>query len=303
MANDWSVETLDDLRMLVADKLSVKIELLSANEDVDQIAEKYPHVTPYFRRLLHAEFLKGDTEGLLIDNPKPGKGGRDYLVIVDARDQRRSRANFTSWHELAHLLLYPRRQLVLEGFRRSPTPDAKLKDPVESAADQIAGLLAFWEPIFKPALQQAADGDLSLDSIERACAAVAPGASLQSACLAAVRVWDGPVAFLTAATSCKSDGTAPALRVQTIIANDEARAVGCAVRKHMRVPESSALCRAHNTAGPYNQTATENQSAWEVSGHGPLPPLIWRVEALNLGRITYGLLTHMTLVTASAERH
>jgi hypothetical protein len=130
---------------------------------------------------------------------------------------------------------------------------------------------------------------------------VAPGASLQSACLAAVRVWDGPVAFLTARISCKSDGTAPALRVQTIIASDEARAIGCAVRKQMRVPESSALYRAHSATGPYNQTATENQSAWEVFGRGPLPPLVWQVEALKLGPITYGLLTRMTVAAGSAE--
>src|SRR5216684_2985416 len=83
MLKDWHVKTTDDLRLLIADKLSVKIELLHTDEDVDRVAEKYGHVIGYFRRILRAEFLKSDTEGLLIDNPKPGKGGRDYLIIVD----------------------------------------------------------------------------------------------------------------------------------------------------------------------------------------------------------------------------
>jgi hypothetical protein len=134
-----------------------------------KIWPSYERLSP----LLRAEFIKGDTEGLLIDNPKPGKGGRDYLVIVDARGPRKARAYFTAWHELAHLLLYPRKQAVFEGFRRAPTPEAKLKDPVESAVDHIAGLLAFWEPLFKPALLKAASGDLSLGhrtSLHRGCA-------------------------------------------------------------------------------------------------------------------------------------
>jgi hypothetical protein len=99
----------------------------------------------------------------LIDNPKPGKGGRDYLAIIDARGPRKARAYFTAWHELAHLLLYPPRQLVLEGCRRTPTDDAKQKDPVESAVDQIAGLLAFWEPLFMPALL--ANKELTFEAI------------------------------------------------------------------------------------------------------------------------------------------
>jgi hypothetical protein len=273
MLNEWSVETIGELRILVADKLSVKIEFIGEDQDTERLAEKYGQVMGGFRQLLRAEFLKGDTEGLLIDNPKPGKGGRDYLVIVDSRGPRNARAYFTAWHELAHLLLYPRRQAVFEGFRRTPTAEAKLKDPVESAVDHIAGLLAFWEPLFKPALLNAASGSLSLESIERACIEVAPGASLQSACLSAVRIWDEPVAFVTAAVSPKSDGTAPSLRVQNIVANDPARELG------------DIFANRH--------CGIENQADWEVSGHGSLSALGWQVEAVRRGPLVYGLLTNM----------
>jgi hypothetical protein len=295
MLKEWSVETIAELRSLVADKLSVKIELIGEDQDTERLAEKYGQVMSGFRQLLRAEFIKGNTEGLLIDNPKPGKGGRDYLVIVDARGARKTRAYFTAWHELAHLLLYPRRQAVFEGFRRAPTPEAKLKDPVESAVDHIAGLLAFWEPLFKPALLNAASSGLSLEAIERACMDVAPGASLQSACLSAVRIWNEPVAFVTAAISPKSDGTAPSLRVQNIVANDSAREIGCKVRKQMRIPPASALSKAFGDIFATRHCGVENQADWEVSGRGSLTALGWQVEAVRRGPLVYGLLTNMAV--------
>jgi hypothetical protein len=295
MLKDWSVETIAELRSLVADKLSVKIEFIHEDKDSERLAEKYGQVMGGFRQLLRAEFIKGDTEGLLIDNPKPGKGGRDYLVIVDARGPRKIRAYFTAWHELAHLLLYPRRQAVFDGFRRAPSPEAKLKDPVESAVDHIAGLLAFWEPLFKPALLNATSGDLSLEAIELVCAQVAPGASLQSACLAAVRIWEEPVAFVTAAVSRKRDGSSPSLRVQNIVANDKAREIGCEVRRQMRIPPASAISKAFGDILGRRHCGMENQADWEVSGHGSLTTLDWQVEAVRRGPLVYGLLTNMAL--------
>ena len=295
MLTEWSVETIGDLRSLVADKLSVKIESIGEDQDTERLAEKYGQVMSGFRHLLRAEFIKGDTEGLLIDNPKPGKGGRDYLVIVDARGPRKTRAYFTAWHELAHLLLYPRKQAVFEGFRRTPTPEAKLKDPVESAVDHIAGLLAFWEPLFRPALLDAASGDLSLLAIERACIEVAPGASLQSACLAAVRIWKEPAAFVTAAVSAKSDGTSPSLRVQSIVANDAARKIGCKVRRQMRIPPASAISKAFGDVFARRYCGMEDQADWEVSGQGSLTALDWQVEAVRRGPLVYSLLKNMAV--------
>jgi len=294
MLKDWPVETLDDLRRLVADKLSVKIELLFADADVERLAEKYGHVVGHFRRILRAEFLKSDTEGLLIDNPRPGKGGRDYLVIVDARGPRKVRAYFTVWHELAHLLLYPPKQLVLEGFRRTPTADVKLKDPVESVVDNIAGLLAFWEPLFKPALLEAAGSSLSFEAVERVSSSVAPDASLYSACVAAIRAWEEPALFVTGAVSTKRDGTAPALRLQAVVPNEAAHDLRSDLRKQMRVPPTSALWRGFHDETGRRHYSDEDQSAWEVSGRGSLPPLRWHVEAVRRGQFVYGLLTDMS---------
>ena len=293
MLTEWSVDTIEELRMLVADRLSVKLEFLDSDDDIERLASTYGHVMTHFCRILRLEFLKSDTEGLLIDNPKPSKAGRDYLAIIDARGPRKMRAYFTAWHELAHLLLYPPRQLVLDGFRRTPGQNAKRKDPVESAVDHVAGLLAFWEPLFAPALRVAADDELTFDAIERATKEVAPGASLYAASFAAIRSWPGPAAFLTAEVASKKDGSAPSLCVQTIIHNDRARNFECRVRKNMRVPTMSVLHRALDDPSSSSQSAQENQSWWEVSDFGPLPDLRWQVHAARQGQVVYGLLSNM----------
>jgi len=41
MLTEWSVETIGDLRSLVADKLSVKIESIGEDQDTERLAEKY----------------------------------------------------------------------------------------------------------------------------------------------------------------------------------------------------------------------------------------------------------------------
>lgn len=94
MLKEWNVETIDDLRFLVADKLSVKIEHIGDSQDVEILAEKYGQVMGSFRLLLRAEFIKGDTEGLLIDNPKPGKG--DATTSSSLTPEGRERRGHTS---------------------------------------------------------------------------------------------------------------------------------------------------------------------------------------------------------------
>ena len=130
--------------------------------------------------------------------------------------------------------------------------------------------------------------------IERACVEVAPGASLQSACLSAVRIWEEPVAFVTAAVSPKTDGTGPCLRVRSIVANDPARDIGCEIRRQMRVPPASAISRAFGDLLANQFRGMEDQADWEVSGQGSLSPLVWQVEARRRGPVVYGLLSKMT---------
>jgi hypothetical protein len=180
--------------------------------------------------------------------------------------------------------------MMFEGFRRTPSDAFKRKDPLESAVDHIAGLLAFWEPLFKPALLDTSAGNLTFGAIETATGTVAPGASLYAATLAAIRLWEGPAIFLTAEEATKTDGTGFALRLQTVIPNELARPLNLSIRKSMRVPTASALFQAFQENLGLERSAAENQGMWEVSGHGNLPPLSWRIQALRRGPAVYGIL-------------
>ena len=59
---------------------------------------------------------------------------------------------FTSWHEIAHLLVAcsapPR------GVHRSPSPR---RDPLESLVDEVASRLTFFEPVFAPIVEREED--------------------------------------------------------------------------------------------------------------------------------------------------
>jgi hypothetical protein len=218
------------------------------------------------------------------------KGSRRYLAIIDARGGRSPRAYFTAWHEIAHLLLCPPRQRVFDGFRCSPNEVQRRKDPLESAVDHIAGLLAFWEPIFKPALLSAAGHNLTFAAIEAAAEQVAPCASLYAASLAATRVWGDAAVFVTGEEATKTNGTGLALRRQTVIPNDPARRLDLNLRRSMRVPTASALWRAFHETPDAECAANEDQALWEVSGRGNLPKLPWAVQAIRRGRALYAIL-------------
>ena len=58
MLTEWSVETIGDLRSLVADKLSVKIESIGEDQDTERLAEKYGQVMSGFRHLLGVDDLQ-----------------------------------------------------------------------------------------------------------------------------------------------------------------------------------------------------------------------------------------------------
>jgi hypothetical protein len=127
IAADWRVASLRELQMLVANSLSVCLEYLHSDGDVAATARAHAAFSPHLTHALNAEFLTGDTEGLLIPHPYPQPGDLRYLAVVDQRGSRLVRGYFTAWHELAHLLVSPP-QLVFEGFRRSPPLEVRHKD-------------------------------------------------------------------------------------------------------------------------------------------------------------------------------
>lgn len=304
------IQSLDALLPIVAARLSVCIEYIRADTDVQRIADARAAYASQLAKVLHCEFVRGASEGLLIEHESRKPGDRRYLVVVDARGERAARAYFTAWHEISHVLTTPP-QLEFKLFRRTPAADEVQKDPVEAAVDHVAGALAFYEPIFGPALavEVGRENSLNFRAVERARDAVARGASTYATTLAAVRLHPEPICFVRAEPRLKPteirklrspqgelglglapEAITPKLRLVDVIMNDEARGSGLRLHEHLRVPASCVIARVHDDQLDGEHIAREDQGVWETSVGGPLPPMPLYITATRRGGSVYALL-------------
>ena len=304
-----AIGDLDALRLMVADKLRVRLEFIRDDADIERIAAQYPDFHALLRPRLVAEFIRGDTEGITLERQNWDARFFQYLAVVDARGERANRAYFTAWHELAHLLVHPE-QLPFPGFRRTPAVAERHKDPIESLVDHVAGRVAFHPPFFRPALDRAiADhGGMTFQALGAARDTAAPTASLFATAMGSIQVLDIPALFVTADLALKAEerrfsrgpqqtfGFANAtlqekLRVTTVAPNDLVAGSRLAIRRNMRVPAESVLAQAHASSVDVMLGADEDQEWWETSRSGPLRSLPIRVEAVRRGRYVYGIIT------------
>lgn len=301
------IASLEQLRSLLCDRLSICIRIIHEDADLNSVAEEFSF-SEVERRNLIREFDHEQVEGWLVRNPRVEPGLRRWIAIVDGRGPRAVRAYFTAWHEIAHAIVTPH-QLKL-GIRRS-IPVDKSKDPVESVVDSVTGDLAFYAPLISPALRQEIStrgGRLSVDAIEAMRLKVAPSASFQSAAIAATRLSEHPVLFvrlkrqykrseIKALQSNQSElplaGAAPRIlpKVRLAMAMPAAEAGSeLAIFSPMRVPPGSVLMRAWENPRDVCLQADEDQAWWETSKAGNLPPQPIHVEALRRGSFVYGLI-------------
>ena len=309
-----SIDSIDVLLQIAASRLSVCIEYIRTDSDLDRVAHDRAAYSLTLRETLQWEFARGTSEGNLIEHRDPQPGDRRYLAIVDARGDRAVRAYFTAWHEMSHVLTTPS-QLDFKLYRRTPAAEEVWKDPVESAVDHIAGTIAFYEPIFRPALTKAvsSNGRITITAIECARNAVAPSASLYSAILAALRLWPEPLCFVRAEPRLKPaeqrklsslqqdlglglepEVIVPKLRLVDVIQNDKARSSRLKLHEHMRVPTSSVISRVHQEQLSSEHEDFEDQASWVRSADGALPPAPLRVTATRRGATVYSLVSLTT---------
>jgi hypothetical protein len=303
--------SLETLLQIVAGRLSVCLEFIRTQADVERIARARGAYAFQLGETLRCEFVRGLTQGLLIEHTDPKPGDRRFLVVVDARGDRAARAYFTAWHEISHVLTTPP-QLEFKLFRRTPPAEDVQKDPVESAVDHVAGAIAFYAPIFEPALERATKSErhLTFGAIEYARDAVAPTASLYAATVAAVRLRPEPMCFVRAEPRLKPAEMrklrsvqrelglglteaviVPKLRLVDVVTNDAARRGGMRLHEHLRVPADSVLFQVHEGKLVGEYEAREDQSLWETSADGPLPHASLHVAATRRGGVVYGLIS------------
>lgn len=300
----------DDLLKVVAAKLGVAVERVTSEEDLRDLAVKYGDAYPNLGDILRDEFVRSDTEGLTLRCQKRDPRLRPYLSVVDARGRKAYRAYFSEWHELTHFLVWPD-QLEFDEFRRTPSEEERQRDPIESLVDSIAGELAFYEPLFVPALEAAIEkeGGLTFGAVESARRAFAESASFYGSARAAVLSIEEPACFVRAEPRLKKarrqrlnsehgdlplgedpDPPDPPLRLVDFWENDAVEASPLQLHHHIRVPERSVLHYVHENPVAGRHSAVENQASWETSKKGPYPPLPIRVEATRRGEWVYALI-------------
>lgn len=303
------VESLDTLRRLVANKYRARLEVISSDSDIERIATECSLFHPHLRKRLVEEFLEGTTEGITLERDPYDSVQLRYLVIVDSRGERAARAYFTAWHELTHLVVHPE-QLRFPGFRRTPLRIEIEKDPLESVVDHVAGRLAFYRPLFEPAIQGAmkAHGGITFEAIDQARAAAAPSASLFATAIGSINFAPIPTLLVAVGLGLKIDErrllcspqqrfgfaevqVSEKVRALTLVPNELVPKSRLTIRRNMRVPLESVLVEAFESDLDATLDAQENQSWWETSEEGKLGSLPLRVQAIRRGRFAYGLIT------------
>lgn len=259
---------LSTLLDAVADKLGMRFEVVSTDEELRSLQERYAAdgETGFIALALGLADPEcyGGTIGLL----HPRRGIK-FVSVIDARGAKRHRTYFTKCHEVGHILLATQQQLL--AFRR--THETK-HHPEELLVDRVASLLGFYRPLLQPYFVTPLSFDLVQSVIEDLC----PEASWESAVRGVVGSWPHPAVWLRAELLLKrreEDGRSQAgfgflppaaakLRISDAPAVSDGWPVGVKFIKQVRVPPGSVIASVFEGGIP--AVATEDLASWDVSG-------------------------------------
>lgn len=300
-------DNLATFQRLVANRLGVKVEWLRGQADLLRLEDKYGRFCPEIRAHLRAEFIFGETEGITLEGEPDRPGGHRYLAVVNAMGARSPRAYFTSWHEIAHLLVHPADR-PFEAVRRY-LPEEQEKDLLEQVVDQIAAQLAFYPKFFEPVLREGIYkyGGFGFAAVEYARKVAVPDASLFASVLGSLPFCDRPMLFLNIAPGLKKDEERmlksaqqplgffqPSFKTQvratSVIPGRQEHLKLFAIKENMRVPPRSVLTTAFESPANIYLVAEEDQCWWETRASGNLAALPLQVQAMRRGGYVYGLL-------------
>ena len=272
--------TLTELLDYVAAKLGTMFEMVTTDDDLQQIQKKYVNKGEKIFAGLAKE-LSEDVFAITYRRNNREPWELEFVSVIDARGAKASRAYFTKWHELAHLLTLTD-QLRLS-FRRTHVAK-NFNSPEEALMEVIAGHFGFYGPIVKPHVS----GTISFDAIDVLRQKLCPEASQQSALIGIVKAWPQPCLLLNAQLAKKrgdarqgdlllSKDSGDSLRAVHVTVNEAARRENLAIFENMRVPEDSVIHRVFHDI-PSGESA-ENLASWKTSKGFTLPERVVKVEA------------------------
>ncbi len=277
--------SLSELLDWVANRVETKFVPIKTDEELEELEREYLGRKEW--GFLHlAQELAGENDfGITIRLLNKEPWDLTFVSVIDCRGDKSSRAYFTKWHEIAHILTLTSQEETV--FRRSHEP-ASGNEPKERLMDIIAGRIGFYPAITCKFI----NGDISFEAIESLRVQLCPEASFQSALISFARFWPKPCILVRAGMGLKkseealanqqsfffSEGPKPALRVSQVTRSHTAREAGFFVPPRHRVPERSVISDVFSQHIAYKE-ADECLSWWESSGGKRLDPCSVSVKA------------------------
>ena len=265
----------------IASKLGMIFVIVSSDDDLQQLRREYGARREFGAAKLARELEAPDCFGGTFALKIPCRGIR-YVAVIDCRGPKQYRSYFTKCHEIAHIFLMTKQQLLV--FRRT---HEEQNHPEEQLVDRVAARIGF----FPVLLRSYTVVPLSFDLINQIISEICPEASWDSASRGVINAWPFPAARLIAKLRVKRSEEdqrdqgllasippkAARLRMDSVVVNDSGERVGIALFQNMRVPEDSIITRVFHGEAPGE--AHENLSSWESTSKGRLPSLPIRVIA------------------------
>jgi hypothetical protein len=306
ISSTLNINSLAELEQVVARSLNLQFEEIWSDADIERIVQKYAVSEGDFVFATVRTHFNADTFGTTFVRKKTSPSGPNrYVAVIDCRGAKAQRRYFTRWHEIAHLLALPPK----EG---QPVNRSSIKkSPTEQLMDIIAGTVGYFDPVFKPLLEQAVrnHGALTFAAIESLRTTHCPSASFQATLIASVPRAPCAAIYLEAKMGHKKnelraldpgqlrlfedDGPAPKLRIAQVTANDHARTHGLRFDRNMEVPEESSIARLFTvcgaTTGARDASGTENLSLWTHSDGTALGSTDVVIEARRINDSIFAL--------------
>ncbi|MBX3450783.1 MAG: hypothetical protein KF777_14550 [Planctomycetaceae bacterium] len=209
-----------------------------------------------------------------------------WVAVLNLQDSD-AKGYWNRFHELSHRIAEPPQGIL--PFKRH---QIEASNPVETLMDAIAAEFGFYEPAFRPLVEQRAQRSrLTFSVVEYLRRQFAPTASLLSTMKAVVKFWPQPAAVLV--SEFRGRVGAPhldqALRVTPQGHNGAASNSGLKFIFNMRVPQGSPIDLAFQTGVEQNEL--ERLGNWTTSQGKRLASLNVHTSARRIGKRVYSLIS------------
>ncbi len=278
----------EQIALELAKHLQLTFEEVRSPEDIIALVE---HYLKGKREIgfaqLPDELARPGVDALLFERMNAQEQDPDRWVAILNLQDSEAKGYWNRFHELSHRIAEPPQGIL--PFRRH---QFEANSPVEALMDTIAAEFGFYEPAFRPLVEQVAKKSrLTFRAVDTLRAQFAPTASLLSTIKAIVKFWPQPAAVIVAeyrgrnaALHCDQ-----ALRVTPQGYNAGARENAMKFIPNMRVPQGSPVDIAYQTG--QDQDEFEHLGNWSTSQGKCLMPVDVHTSARRSGNHVYALTT------------